>query len=296
MDVNKLEKFWVTNQRWLENAKLKIMGGEPTVHPEFLRVARLGKLLFERVALFTNGTKLDFILDPEVLSAHWDDRFEVIINGYTFDFEEWGKYSKHFKSVWLHFVVPFNTIENEIQRTIEKLFQCTSFVPQSNYLISGDTQVNLFHDETLDQYRKNFLYFMQNVIPRLIQVGIPFGYDHHFPHCFWTQEMIDEQNKYGISPMHLDPAVSCCDRTLGLLDTNFDLWYCNQTRLKIGPVLEKNGEPRDVQEVLKLVKNMPAKKCKEVSKYNYRCRNCRALPSCKTACWFNHVLPENHKG
>lgn len=293
MDLDKLERFYIINQRWLSNAHFKIMGGEPTVHPEFLRLAELGLLLFAKTSLFTNGSKLDCILHPEILAAHWDDRFDFIINAFTFDFEEWNKYSKYFKGVYLHFVVPNN--EKQAEMLMQKLFLCSQ-IPQATIILSGDTQVDLFHEESLKKYRKNYLLFMQSVIPKLQQVEVPYTYDHQLPACFWSQEMIDGLNQYGINPIHLDPWTSCCDTSLGLLDTNFDLWYCNQTRLKICNVLEKDGTPKDMNWIMSQIQKMPCRKEKTVSSYSYVCRNCRALPSCKTACWFKHVLPEGHKG
>ncbi len=291
MDIDKLERFYIVNQNWLKDAHFKIMGGEPTVHPEFIRLAELGILIFGKTSLFTNGTKLDIIRHPDILAAHWDDRFDFIINGFTFDFDEWGRHSKYFNKVLLHFVIPFN--KNETQKLIEKVFHCST-IPQATIILSGDTQVDIFHEETLNQYRTNYLYFMQSVVPRLQQAEVPYTYDHQFPTCFWTQEMIDGLNEYGISPIHLDPWTSCCDRSLGLLDTNFDLWYCNQTRIKIGNVLHKDGQPKDIQEVMKLIQIAPKIKEGRVSNYQWKCRQCPSLPTCKTACWYKHAIPLNH--
>lgn len=289
MDIDKLERFWVVNQKWLEDAELKIMGGEPTIHPEFLRLADLGILLFDKVTLFTNGTKLNIIEHPDILASHWTDKFEFVINGYTFDFEEWGRHSKYFKRIGLHFVVPLG---NDVQKTIDKVYKCMS-IPQARFILSGDTQVDIFDDATLDQYRNNYIHFMQSVIPRLKQNFIPYNFDHTFPACFWTQRMIDELNKYNIGPIHLQRQ-SCCDTILGLLDTNFDLWYCNQTRIKIGNVLHKDGSPRNMQDILSTIQMAPRIKEGRVSNYQHRCRNCPSLPTCKTACWYKHAIPLNH--
>ena len=294
MDIEKLFNFWIINQHHLKDAELKIMGGEPTVHPKFLDVSDMGVKLFDAVTLFTNGTKLNIIEHPDILASHWTGKYKFIINAFTFDFDEWNRHNKYFRKIGLHFVVPFNTLGNEVQKVIDKAYQCMS-IPQAHFILSGDTQVDIFHEATLDQYRNNYIYFMQSVVPRLKQADIPYSFDHVFPNCFWTQEMIDDLHRYNIGPIHLERQ-SCCDRILGLLDTNFDLWYCNQTRLKIGNVLKKDGRPKDLSEVYEVIQKAPMKKTKEVAKYQYTCRNCRSLTTCKTACWFQHVLPENHTG
>lgn len=286
MNTEKLFAFWMENMPygWLKNSELKIMGGEPTLHPEFLSVADLAIQLFGHISLFTNGTNLQYVTHPDILAAHWGDKFQFIINGYTFDFDLWRAWGKYYKKMQLHFVVPdFSASRKEMVTKIKFLAKVIAPV-QTHFILSGDTQVNIFDTVKLLDYRWNYIEAMKAIIPLLREYGHTYSFDHTFPQCFWTQEMITELAEADIEPVHL-MRQSCCDTILGLMDTNFDIWYCNQTRLKVGNAFV-NGKPRQIEEILRMLRDMPCKKCAELIG---KCRECPAQITCKSACWYKHA-------
>ena len=86
--------------------------------------------------------------------------------------------------------------------------------------------------------------------------------------------------------------VGCCSEyILGLIDWNFDLHYCNQTRIKIGSVLNEDGNMLSLPEINEMIRAAPQMKCQAVREYSEKCRNCNALPICKVGCYFNTLLP-----
>jgi sulfatase maturation enzyme AslB (radical SAM superfamily) len=280
MDTEKLFNFWISNQEWLKNAELKIMGGEPTIHPEFLSVASFGILLFNQITLFTNGTNMKVITNPDILAAHWGDKFKFIINAFTFNLDDnWQQWGKYYKRASFHFVLGE-------KKTIEKaklLAQCIAPV-QAHFILSGDTQINIFDDKYLGEYRVRYIQSLIEIIEKLREHGHTYSFDHQFPICFWTQDMIDDLQEADIDPIH--NRQGCCDKILGLLDTNFDLWYCNQTGIKIGNVFV-NGKPRTMDEIHRMIRHMPNEKVQQVTLD--KCMNCPAQITCKTACWFKHA-------
>jgi len=282
MDTEKLYSFWMKNRNWLRSAELKLMGGEPTIHPEFLQVADLGILLFNAVTLFTNGTNLQHIVHPDILASHWTDKFQFIINGYTFNLNNWNVWKRYYKKIQLHFVIPKDNIKAIINKINHIISENRS--NQLHFIISGDTQLNIFDEKILADYRENYIYGLTSIIPKLQKHRFSYSFDHIFPSCFWTSDMISELHRNDIEPVHLQRQ-SCCDRILGLLDTNFDLWYCNQTRLKIGNVFV-NGKPRSMEEIHRMIRDMPALKEKSLP---IRCQECPAISTCKSACWFIHT-------
>lgn len=282
MDTQKLFSFWLENRNWLKNAELKLMGGEPTMHPEFLSVADIGIMLFGKVYLFTNGSNLQHITHPDILAAHWTGKFQFIINGYTFNLHQWNDCRKYYKNIQLHFVMP----DKNPDAVINKIKHITNenSPSQVHFVLSGDTQVNLFEGIRMMNYRKKYMHAIKMIVPRLKGLGYSYSFDHIFPSCFWTPDMIADLHSSDIEPIHLQRQ-SCCDKILGLLDTNFDLWYCNQTRLKIGNVFVK-GKPRKMEEIHRMLRDMPALKQKALPE---KCERCLAVTTCKSACWFIHT-------
>jgi hypothetical protein len=283
MDTEKLFEFWMANMPfgWLKQAELKIMGGEPTVHPEFLNVASFGIQLFNRVTLFTNGSNLKVITHPDIMAAHWGDKFKFIINAFTFKLDDnWQQWGKYYKQASFHFVLG----EKQAIDKAKLLAQCIAPV-QAHFILSGDTQINIFDDRYLGEYRVRYIESLIQIIQALRAYGHTYSFDHVFPQCFWTQEMIGALAEADIEPVHLEER-RCCDKILGLLDTNFDLWYCNQTRLKVGNVFV-NGKPRTMDEIQRMLRDMPMQKQQQV--ILDKCLNCPAQITCKTACWFKHA-------
>ena len=281
MDTEKLFAFWMKNMQWLKNAHLKVMGGEPTVHPEYISVMNLAIRLFNRITVFTNGTNLSLITHPDILAAHWGDKIQFIVNAFTFELnEQWKEWARYYKKIQFHFVLGE---KGAIEKAL-LLSKCIAPV-QTHFILSGDTQINIFDDKYLPEYRVRYIQSLIEIVAGLGRHGHSYSFDHCFPQCFWTQEMIDEMHDHGIRLPHL-AGTQCCDQILGLLDTNFDIWYCNQTRLLIGNAFHGNT-PRQIEDLKWLLQEMPGIKADDL---NGKCRKCPALITCKSACWYKHAI------
>ena len=298
MDVDKLIEFWRANYPRFVNQRLKIMGGEPTLHPRILEVIHEGCLHFGGVDLFTNGTKLYKIANyPLVVRYHLEEKIEYVINGYVFNYEDIDEVSSFISRAMLHFVIPDN--EEEMEKICDKIFAHMGGI--YHIIISPNTQVNLFDDKIQEDYRKIWMKAITRVVPELIRTGVPFNYDHVLPICFYTQEMLDELHKIPLhdytkklDAIHEDKITCCCEVQMGLIQTNFDLHFCNQTDIKIGSILNEDGSPKTIDEIQQMLLPFSKTKTDCIKSISPKCRVCPVVASCKVGCYYT-TLRSNHE-
>jgi radical SAM protein with 4Fe4S-binding SPASM domain len=298
MNVDTLIKFWKKNQSALLYGKrLKIMGGEPTLHPRILEVMQDGCIYFGGVDLFTNGTNMVKITkDPLILKYHLMGNIEYIINGFTFELEKFKDYAPYIRKLCLHFVVPFD--KKELHEMISKVFACIDTLQTfAHIIISPDTQVNLFDDGTQEIYRERWMEAITTIVPNLIERGTNFNYDHVLPMCFYTQEMLDilhkipiHDNNSLVDGIHSLKITCCGDVQMGLILPNFDLYFCNQTRIKIGSLLDENGEPKYLHDIMRMIQPFSKIKTESVKNLLPKCKICPVVSSCKTGCYYTTLL------
>ena len=283
MDVDVFTRYMKENTRLLNGEELKVMGGEPTLHPQIVDLIHEAYYHFGKIKLFTNGSQMSKIAkDPRMIKTHFEGVTAYLINGHTFEPEKFHEYKDFVREIVLHCVVPLENVDDYINRVLGFL----ELGPQINICISPNTQLNLFDDNIMEKYRESFVKAVTTLIPRLSNQF--FAFDHFFPTCFFTQEMIDTLHYYSVNAW--EKTGCCSEYILGLIDWNFDLHFCNQTRFKIGNVLDKDGNMLSLPEINEMIKTAPQMKCNNIRKYSEKCRNCSALPICKVGCYYN-VLP-----
>lgn len=284
MDADILLRFMKENSSELGTSTIKIMGGEPTLHPKVLDIIKEACNHYWRVELFTNGTKMKGIVsDPIITKFHFQRILTHTINGFTFNVNEFLSYKEYIDFVVLHFVIPLNNPEN----MLKKIEKCMELSPKVGFLISPDTQVNLFDDNTLNKYRQVWIEVITNVNPQFKKKGISFNYDHKLPICFYTQEMIDILHSFDVDTLPNNTTMCCGDQQIGLIDTNFDIYFCNQTRIKLGSLLNDNGDPKPLKEVVEMIQGGSKIKVEQIKNLSDKCRQCPVLASCKVGCYFN---------
>jgi radical SAM protein with 4Fe4S-binding SPASM domain len=284
MDADIIIRFMRENSDSLRSSALKIMGGEPTIHPRMLEITREACQHYGEVKLFTNGSTMQTIVkDPDIMMNHFRGKLLYTINGFTFNIDKFLEYKDYINFVILHFVVPLNNPE----KMIEKIEKCIDLSPKVSFIISPDTQVDLFNDFELKSYRTTWVGVLSEIIPPLTYWRIPFSYDHRLPICFYTQEMIDELHSENIDTVHLETITCCGEQYMGLIDHNFDLYYCNQTRIKLGSILDDDGNPKSIETIHEMIQVGSRVKLEQIIKLSDKCKNCTALPVCKVGCYYN---------
>jgi len=290
MDADILLEFMRKNKHHLDTYSLKLMGGEPTLHPRFMEIFKEACKHYGEVYLFTNGSTMkDIANDPIILKNHLMGRVIYVINGFTFNLEKFEEYRDFINIVSLHFVVPMENVET----MIDKVIKCFDFQPNINLVISPDTQVNLFDEDTLNEYRSVWMKAITTLVPKIRLRGMPYIYDHVLPICFYNQEMLDYLHSYDIDNIHTLKITCCGDQQLGLIDHNFDIYYCNQTRIKIGSLLNEVGQPKILSEVEVMLQAGSSIKTEAIKNECEKCSKCPVVASCKVGCYYNTLVKSN---
>jgi len=292
MDADILIRFMRKNSGMLGSSALKIMGGEPTIHPRILEITKEACQHYGEVKLFTNGSTMKKIVkDPDIMMNHFRGKVQYTINGFTFDVDKFSDYKDYIHFVTLHFVIPLNNP----QKMIEKIEDCMDLYPKVAFILSPDTQVNLFNDFDLNSYRTVWVGVLSEILPQIKHEGIPYSYDHRLPICFYTQKMIDELHDEGIDTVHHETITCCGEQYMGLIDHNFDLYYCNQTRIKLGSILDESGNPKSMETINEMIKVGSRIKLEQIINLSDKCKNCNALPVCKVGCYYNTLRGKQHE-
>ena len=255
-----------------------IMGGEPTIHPDFEKMIIEATKYYQNIELFTNGTKINEVISiPNIINLHWQNRFQFIVNGYQFDPTKTENFDVNkFSSIILFYVIPFDEEENN--KIIEKIIKIAKFNPKFIFAISLDTSINILDEEIAKTYRKRYVNFLKNTFPFIYNRA---NVDHPIPHCFFTQEIISDLYEIGIGPIHLlNKYRPCCDQNIGLVNTDWSLEYCNQTRINLG-----NIKGKTIPEITKMLQLAPKMKYELVKTISEKCANCPAFSTCKAKCW-----------
>ena len=274
MDADILIRYMRENAQYLHHYSLKIMGGEPTLHPRFTEVVDEACKYFGRVSIFTNGRK------PELLLRWFPNKVGITVNGHTY------KIGHLFPNTTVHFVI--------VNDDFSRIFETIKRVPNAFIIISPNTQVNLFDEKELEEYRKLWVKALTTILPDVPKDR--FTLDHCLPICFYTEDMLAELHASGLVHSWQSDSVICCSESvIGLIDYNFDYYFCNQTRIKLGSILREDGTPKSTPEIQDMLKGSCRKKIDGIRQLSKKCRACKALPLCKVGCYYN-ILEMNKDG
>lgn len=248
---------------------LKIMGGEPTVHPDFVSLYNLSQEKFKSVSLFTNA------LNNEITKIRPRNNDSIV---YNFLFiNEYFNIDKFILIPNLRFHRVFEIVIDShinIQNLKHKIEWC--------YLKMEECNIENFHFQITLNCIEN-IFNSQSIINNKIQDIIRFimekypshiSFDHTVPFCFWEKESINLMKKY-----HLNYYTKTCLGTdYGLIDANFNLLHCNQYQKKICSIFEDDKiidfvilnnllKQTNLQKKLHNIKS----KCKECKYFDFVC-------------------------
>lgn len=184
---------------------VSIMGGEPTIHPEIIRITKLAQSIFPSVYIFTNSIKSDVL-------QSFDPRDEDIIV-YNFNF------SKHISKDSLLLNKPGKRLldvvidsKSNVSTIVEELIRVSSYSPdrlQINLTLNNSTNIFLEKEQTINNI--NYVY---NKISAISYAKIEFQCSA--PICFTYGENLPPFNYNSICP---EKAV--------LVDASFNVCFCN---------------------------------------------------------------------
>lgn len=188
--------------------KLKLMGGEPTIHPNFKLLYEHAQTKFEQVVLFTNG--LDEIIgriEPRIsdtvvynfnfYNSKWDSS-KILLNGL-------GKRLMEIQ-------ISSDSNKEMLCENLEKLYMN---IPKEkigvNLTLNCVENIYVNKKEIIDTWNT-----VNEFLTKKIEVN--YNIDHNIPFCFFMG-----------SNMKIKPGKQLCDYNCsGLIDTKLRLRYCNQ--------------------------------------------------------------------
>ena len=292
IDANLLIEYLKKNSMYLPTSDFRMMGGEPTLHPRFSDIVDEAAKHVRLIKVYSNGLKLKEVTkDHNVMMAHFNDKLIYILNGYTFSprMATSQELQKYVKRLAVHMVVTTDGVD----KMIEKTHRFLDLYPFIYTVISPDSQVNIFDEDTLNAYREAWMKAVKSIVPRTRNIGFDINIDHSFPMCFYTQDMIEELARHDLEGLHMKKQNCCAETRMGLTDWNWDLYYCNQTRIKIGSVLNDEGQPKLIPEIIEMINEVGTRiKVDKIKELASKCRDCAALAMCKAGCFYNTMKRE----
>lgn len=198
--------------KWLSSnniSKLKIMGGEPTVHTEFEKIFEISTKYFDKLFVFTNG-RLD-----KFHNLNWRDNDTLVFN---FNFNKFFNEQTLCvdRSFFKRFEVQVTAYANE-RKILKRLLElCSLDREKMNVSLTLDCTENIFIKR--DVLLKKLEYIEQG----LLDNGIEPMFDHHIPFCF----LFDSKVKVNSYPI-------CFPERAGLIDSSLNLRFCNQYQMPL---------------------------------------------------------------
>jgi MoaA/NifB/PqqE/SkfB family radical SAM enzyme len=196
---------------------LKIMGGEPTVHSDYLKMISIAQKNFSMISVFTNS------INDNILLTELRERDTIT---YNFNFEKslskdkllLNKPGKRFLEIQ---ITKLSDEEKILNRIIElNNYDTLKIIPS----FTLDCTSNIFLDRDIVIQKLNFLQRELN------RINIRYGYDHRMPYCFLHESGITL--KQG--------TCFCSISSSGLIDAKLNLRFCNQHPEILICIIEEN--------------------------------------------------------
>lgn len=267
MDLEKLEKLSIfLSANGITT--LKIMGGEPTVHNNFLQAINILQKYFDKTFLFTNGISkklLDYTPRDKDVIVYNLNLINVNDEANKFLLEKPG-----FRSFEIQIGSNCNT-----SKIIQKLEYLKNTFENKKKLILNltlDCTENIFKNR--EQIINNW-----NIIGSYIKntLNISFNIDHIIPQCF-----MQDLDIFNFNPK------KCSYSCGGLVDTNFNLRFCNQYPIVIKNIFDYQNLTEIENDLLKVHNNKL-----ELSQL-HRCKNCPNFnKTCNGGCFTHKTIFAN---
>lgn len=234
---------------------LKIMGGEPTVHKEFLKIIDIAKKSFQRITIFTNA--LNENIQKVVLREHdsivYNFNFAPIFTEDTFVLQQPGYRA-------LEVQVRADTDERILLQKLLGILELGRGRLTTSFTL--DCTSNILQSKSTLSQKLRFL------TEGLRNRNLIYGFDHTLPLCFLYRAGVNVGKNDGL----------CHFKDCGLIDASLNLRFCNQYPDRL-ICLKQNGQfiPWSIVKnrlLLKFFQNQVTvltKACKDCIFYNRQC-------------------------
>ncbi len=206
------EDFEILCEYLSENGvkNLKIMGGEPTLHPAYTSLMKSAQTSFQRIIVFTNA------LTNDIMKTEPRNKDIIVYN--------FGLLGTKFDSAKLMFERP-GTRVLEIMVGFDFKVERAKDILRNIYEVSDRSRLRL--SLTLNCVEpifenKRLIIERWNRLVEFIEYELKVNYqiDHSVPYCFFVDS--DMNIKHGVKLCNMD--------CVGLIDTRLNILHCNQTQ------------------------------------------------------------------
>ncbi len=248
--------------------RLKIMGGEPTVHSQFEGIISISQQYFESIIIFTNAVndRIKNIIprkkDTIVYNSDFiNDNFDV---------------SKLLLEGEGHRRLEIQISEDCLVDRIIAMLKTLKNTP-TKYNLTLNCMENIFQNKIkLSEKWHHITTYITH------ELNKDYNIDHHIPFCL--SKLFDSESKCDM----------CNIECSGLIDSSLNLRYCNQHPQILCKLLQSNGEFIKFSTLMEYLKNEYNIKI-ELNKV-LKCQNCHLfMNKCNGGC-FVHKLVTNNNG
>lgn len=261
-------------------SNLKLLGGEPTVHPKFLQLYPYFQSKFPQVTLFTNA------LNDNVKRITPRSTDYITYNGYfinrSFDTDKFLPKNPF----------PFlRTIQNVINTNFDfgqfkkRAILARDFFRGANLEKNYTMALSLDCTEDIFTYAEDLNKIFIEIIDFMSQNGVRAATHRNAPFCFFVNpELIRLRNFYQkrFFPSHI------CDVVYGqaIIDTDFNLKYCDRMPKILGNVFRNDFETIDFEDFKIMMYQGYLWKMKD--NYELKCKGCKLwCKECNGGCYAN---------
>ena len=236
---------------------LKIMGGEPTLHTDFVKIIEIAQKYFDYIVIFSNGIT-DSIKNIRLRKN------DIIV--YNFTFNKFFSREKMFFEIGgkrtFEVQIKSSTNEKELVERIIELAKTDSI----KISLTLDCTANIFEEKSVVLPKLKYLE------KELAAAELTFSYDHMIPLCYLYK-----------TGLHVTNSCMCTIFTAGLIGSDLSLKFCNQHPTTLVS-LKQNGRfiPWNI------VENYLQKAFYEIrgKALNVYCLNCVFFnKKCNGGCW-----------
>lgn len=185
-------------------SRIRIMGGEPTIHPNFGEIVRFSQTIFSRVTVFSNGLNSNILeFSPrDSDSINYNARFAHIIPK---EHLMSNKPGSRIMSIVIY-------CELNVHEMISTISQINEQIQNLKVSLTFDCTVNIF------KHRINLLHKFNVIYDFCISHQIEVIIDHGLPICFLYNSNVPSCKSFS----------KCSEHCAGLIDANCNLRFCNQ--------------------------------------------------------------------
>lgn len=270
MEIAKFEELcnlFSTN----EYALLKVMGGEPTLHPQFEEMMLIAQSYFPQISLFTNGMS-DSLLKfkpREEDNVVYNFNFNHALSAERLLLNQIGRRS-------LEIQIRKNTNTDRLINDIKRIFNISGGKVYANITLDCVSDIFKEKDIVIPKYE-----YVWNTCGEL---GMNVGQDHIAPLCYVRGSKVKIPQSGAMC--HIDCA--------GLIDSSYNIRFCNQYSDVLANIYSVNNSLIDIKtyeclllEKFKLIQDkISSKGCGSCPMYDVYCNGgCFAGKDYISTCW-----------